>query len=159
MPNYRVRIMGAIAAPLFALSGLCAAEDGVSSDTIVIGQSAPLTGPAAMIGNAARAGALAYFEHVNRSGGVNGRKIVLETVDDGFQAEKAAENTRTLIEKTKVFALFGYVGGPASMAAFPIATTAKVPFIGAFNGNEMLRAPFNKYVFNVRASFPTRWVS
>ena len=52
-----------------------------------------------------------------------------------------------------MFALLGYVGTPTSEAAKPIFTQAKVPFVGAFTGAELLRAPFNRYIFNVRASY------
>jgi len=150
--SYRACV-ASVAVNILLLSVPCAAQDGVGKDTIVIGQSAALTGAGAAIGNGAREGALAYFAEVNRKGGVNGRKIVLESLDDAFNAERAAENTRTLIAKRNVFALFGYVGGPASIAALPIATEAKVPFVGALNGNDALRDPFNRYIFNVRSSF------
>ena len=53
----------------------------------------------------------------------------------------------------KVFALIGYVGTPTSQASLPIFTAARVPFIGPFTGAELLRAPFNRYIFNVRASY------
>ena len=52
-----------------------------------------------------------------------------------------------------MFALFGYVGTPTAAAALPMFTAAKVPFVGAFTGAESLRAPFNRYIFNVRASY------
>jgi branched-chain amino acid transport system substrate-binding protein len=126
---------------------------GVSADTILIGQSAALSGPAEELGKEMSAGALAYFDFVNKSGGVNGRKIKLISLDDGYEPEKAVANTRKLITEDRVLALFGYVGTPTSNAALPIFTEAKVPFIGAFTGAQSLREPFNRYVFNVRASY------
>jgi ABC-type branched-subunit amino acid transport system substrate-binding protein len=99
------------------------------------------------------AGAEAYFNVINKSGGVNGRKIKLVSVDDGYEPDKAAANTKKLIAEDKVLALFGYVGTPTANAALPIFTEAKVPFIGAFTGAQSLREPFNRYVFNVRASY------
>jgi len=128
-------------------------SQGVSVDTILIGQSAALSGPAEKLGTEMKAGAEAYFDVVNKSGGINGRKIKLISVDDGYEPEKAAANTKKLIEGEKVLALFGYVGTPTSNAALPIFTAAKVPFIGAFTGAQSLREPFNRYVFNVRASY------
>jgi ABC-type branched-subunit amino acid transport system substrate-binding protein len=100
-----------------------------------------------------RLGATLYFDQVNRAGGVNGRKIVLKTLDDGYEPPRAAANTKQLIDNDKVFALFGYVGTPTSAASLPIFTEAKVPFVGAFTGAELLRAPFNRNIFNVRASY------
>src|SRR5205085_1228665 len=65
----------------------------------------------------------------------------------------AAENTKTLINQDKVFALFGYVGTPTSQASLPIFTEARVPYVAPFTGAELLRSPTNRYIFNVRASY------
>ncbi len=130
-----------------------AMSQGVSADTILIGQSAALSGPAEELGKEMKSGAEAYFDAINKSGGINGRKIKLVSVDDGYEPERAATNTKKLITEEKVLALFGYVGTPTSNAALPIFTAAKVPFIGAFTGAQSLRDPFNRYIFNVRASY------
>ena len=135
------------------LSAAAHAEPGVSDKEIVLGQSAALSGPAKELGSEMRSGALLYFEQVNAGGGVHGRRIRLQTLDDGYEPERAAANTRKLIEEEKVLALFGYVGTPTSLAAQPLFTEAKVPFVGAFTGAQALREPFNRYVFNVRASY------
>jgi branched-chain amino acid transport system substrate-binding protein len=84
---------------------------------------------------------------------VNGRRIELRLLDDKYEAKLAAENTRKLIDEEKVFALIGYVGTPTSSAALPIFTEAKVPFFGPFTGAQLLHEPFNRYIFNVRASY------
>lgn len=130
-----------------------AIAQGVSADTILIGQSAALSGPAEELGKEMKSGAEAYFDAINKSGGINGRKIKLISLDDGYEPDKAAANTKKLITEDKVLALFGFVGTPTSNAALPIFTEAKVPFIGAFTGAQSLREPFNRYVFNVRASY------
>ena len=128
------------------------AEPGVTPTSILIGQSAAFSGPASELGNEMRAGALAYFQMVNAAGGVNGRKIELRSLDDGYEPDRAAANTKKLID-SGVFLLFGYVGTPTSNAAKPIFTAAKVPFVGAFTGAESLRNPLNRYIFNIRASY------
>jgi len=130
-----------------------AAAQGVTESQIVLGQSAALTGPAQQLGKDMRAGAMLYFDFVNERGGVNGRKIVLKTLDDGYESDRAAANTKKLINEDHVFALFGYVGTPTSVASLPIFTQARVPFVGAFTGAEALRHPVNPYIFNVRASY------
>jgi branched-chain amino acid transport system substrate-binding protein len=135
------------------ISSACLAENGVTPDTIVLGQSVALTGPAAALGIEMRNGAKVYFDYVNSKGGVHGRKIQLVTLDDGYEPARTVPNTKKLIEEYKVFALFGYVGTPTSSAALPLFTEAKVPFFGAFTGAELLRQPFNRYIFNVRASY------
>jgi branched-chain amino acid transport system substrate-binding protein len=130
-----------------------AAAQGVTGDTILIGQSAALSGPAEELGKEMKAGAEAYFKTVNDAGGINGRKIKLISLDDGYEPDRAKANTLKLINEDKVLALFGYVGTPTSNAALPIFTEAKVPFLGAFTGAQSLREPFNRYIFNVRASY------
>ncbi|HEX6691016.1 MAG TPA: ABC transporter substrate-binding protein, partial [Burkholderiales bacterium] len=62
---------------------------GVTASTIVIGQSAPLTGANAELGNDIRNGALAYFAKVNAAGGVHGRKIELASLDDANQVPRS----------------------------------------------------------------------
>jgi ABC-type branched-subunit amino acid transport system substrate-binding protein len=136
-----------------ALASGAALAQGVTDSQIVLGQSVALTGPAQELGKDMQLGANLYFNEVNVRGGVNGRRIVLKTLDDGYEPPRAVENTKKLIGEEKVFALFGYVGTPTSAAVLPLFTEAKVPFVGAFTGAELLRAPFNRYIFNVRASY------
>jgi branched-chain amino acid transport system substrate-binding protein len=142
-----------LALALLAMAaGMVHAEPGVTPTTILIGESAAFSGPAQALGNDMRAGALAYFQAINAAGGVNGRRIELRSLDDGYEPERAAANTKKLIDDG-VFLLFGYVGTPTSNAAKPIFTAAKVPFVGPFTGAESLRNPVNRYIFNVRASY------
>jgi ABC-type branched-subunit amino acid transport system substrate-binding protein len=129
------------------------AEDGVSADKIMFGQVSALSGPAQALGQGMREGILAAFEEANRAGGVGGRKLELKSIDDGYEPEKTIEATKRAITDDKVFALVGAVGTPTSKAGQPIATAAKVPFIGPFTGAEFLRNPFNRYVVNIRASY------
>ena len=123
-----------------------------SDDKIVLGQSAPLTGPAAQLGIQFQQGAKVYFDQVNAQGGVNKRLIELRTLDDGYEPDRCAENTRKLLADD-VFALFGFVGTPTSVLALPQAIKAKVPFIAPLTGAMALREPFNRYAFHVRASY------
>jgi len=142
-----------LAALAFAGATTAFAQQGITETEIVLGQSVALSGPAEQLGKDMQQGAQLYFNEVNRKGGVNGRKIVLKTLDDGYESTRAADNTKKLISEHKVFALFGYVGTPTSQASLPIFTEAKVPFVGPFTGAELLRAPHNRYIFNVRASY------
>jgi branched-chain amino acid transport system substrate-binding protein len=125
---------------------------GVADDRIVLGQSAPFSGPAAQLGLQFHLGAQLHFESVNAKGGVNGRRIELQRLDDGYEPERCATNTRQFIGQN-VFALFGYVGTPTSLAALPLATEAKIPFFAPFTGAQALREPFNRYAVHVRASY------
>jgi branched-chain amino acid transport system substrate-binding protein len=152
MKNSTLRTAFALA--LFSwMPGALAQSAGITPTSVAVGQSAAFTGPAAQLGIQMRDGMKAYFDLVNAQGGVNGRRIQLVTRDDQYESKLAAENTRKLIDEDKVFALIGYVGTPTSAAALPVFTEAKVPFIGPFTGAELLRTPFNRYIFNVRASY------
>jgi ABC-type branched-subunit amino acid transport system substrate-binding protein len=126
---------------------------GVTSNSILLGQSAAFSGPAAQLGIQMNIGTKAYFDYVNAQGGVFGRKIELKTRDDKYEANLCADNTKKFIQEDKVFALISYVGTPTTVAAMPIFTEAKVPLIGPFTGAESLRNPVNRYIFNVRASY------
>lgn len=126
---------------------------GITDSTIVLGQSAPLSGVFDETGKQWRDGANAYFEHINARGGVHGRKIVLKTLDDAGQPERAVANTKKLIEGEGVFALFGYVGVRTAAAALPMVMQSNTPFFAPSSGAHSLRQPLNKNVFHVRASY------
>ena len=140
--------IGLGAAALGALAPVRAQSDA----PIVLGQSAALSGPAAQLGIQFQAGARLYFDAVNAKGGVGRRSIEIRSLDDGYEPERCAENTRKFIADD-VFALFGYIGTPTSLAAQPLLTQAKVPFFAPFSGAPALRQPFNRLVFHVRASY------
>lgn len=123
-----------------------------AAESFLIGQSAPLTGPAAAAGKAFVDGAKAHLDDVNRAGGVRGHRIELHTLDDGYDPKRAAENAKTLIDGGAL-GLFGFINTPASVAGAAVATQHHVPFIAPATGVSSLRQPGNNHVFNVRASF------
>jgi branched-chain amino acid transport system substrate-binding protein len=133
-------------------AGLWAPASRAQGNNIVLGQSAAFSGPASELGEQFKRGALLYFDRLNARGGIGGRSIELVSLDDGYEPDRCAANTKKLIERG-VFALFGYIGTPTSLAALPLATAAKTPFVAPFTGAEALRAPFNRYAFHVRASY------
>ena len=119
---------------------------------IVIGQSAAFTGPAAQLGIQMNAGAKIYFDALNANGGVNGQPVDLRTLDDGYEPDRCKANTEKFI-KDEVFGLLAYVGTPTCAAALPLVNEAKIPFFGPFTGAEILRDPFSRSVFHLRASY------
>ena len=133
-------------------AALSAPAFGQNERPLVLGQSAATTGPAAQLGLQMNHGAKLYFDAVNTQGGVNGRPIELRLLDDGYEPERCKANTEQFIAKD-VFALFGYVGTPTSLAALPLVNQAKVPFFGPFTGAQALREPMSRSVFHVRASY------
>ena len=147
----KIRSFAAALATAFTLAAQ-AQTPGVSASSIVIGQSAPLSGANADFGNDIRNGALAYFAKVNAAGGVHGRKIELASLDDGNQVARAEANSKKLVEEQRVFALFGYASATLSRPALPLVAQHQVPFLSPFTGADPMRV-FNKHVYNMRASY------
>jgi len=118
-----------------------------------LGQAAGFTGSVAGTVKELTAGAKAYFDRVNATGGVHGRKIVLESVDDGFDPKKTPDAVKKLIEEKQVFALFLSRGTPTNEAAYPVLEEMKVPLIGPSTGAMSMYDPPRKYLFPVRPSY------
>lgn len=123
------------------------------SREIVLGQSAPLSGPSAQLGKDYREGALAWFAEVNRNGGIHGRRLRLVSLDDRYEPALTLSNTRRLIERERAFALFGYVGTPTTKAILPLVEQARIPLVAPLTGARLLREPHRPMVFNLRASY------
>ena len=143
-------------APGAALQGSSGTSgaSGVMPDRIVFGQSAAFTGPARELGINMRLGIQAAFEEANQGGGVHGRQLSLVSLDDTYEPELAATNTRELIQDEGVFALIGEVGTPTSRSATPVARDASVPFVAPFTGAAFLRDVDNwDNIINLRASY------
>ncbi len=120
---------------------------------LLIGQSTGITGPAAAGSKENMDGAQVYFKHINATGGINGQRIELITLDDKNQVELAAENARKLIAEHNVLALFMTRGTPQTQAALPLLAQYKVPLVAPATGAMVLHNPVNPWVFNVRASY------
>lgn len=143
-------VVASAATASLALGGASTAR--AQGGTIVLGQSAAFSGPAAQLGIQFHRGAKLWFDQLNLQGGVAGRTIEIRTLDDGYEPERCAANTRKLIDED-VFALFGYIGTPTSLAALPLVKKEQIPFIAPFTGAMGLREPFSRYVFHLRASY------
>lgn len=129
------------------------AETGVTSDNILIGQSAALTGAPAEEVKQATEGARLYFNSINKKGGVFGRKITLESLDDGYDPKRTVEKTKKLINEHHVFSLFLYRGTPTVEAIMPLIRDAKVPLIAPVTGATSMHEPMSRYIFNVRTKY------
>jgi branched-chain amino acid transport system substrate-binding protein len=136
---------------LAALSGPVGAVDGITQSSIVIGQTITLQGGKNAYGMAVQDGITAYLKLANEQGGVHGRQIVLTTVDDENDNNRAERNARALVEREKVFILFGSIEGGPSTAVMKAATELKVPFFGPMAGSPTLRRPHQPLVFPVRS--------
>jgi branched-chain amino acid transport system substrate-binding protein len=129
------------------------AEEGVSADTILVGQTIGLTGTIAGPVKEMTEGAHAYFASVNQQGGVYGRKIELRIMDDKFDPALAAANAETLIRNDHVFALFESRGTPHTQKILPILNAWHVPLVAPSTGAAVFHTPVNHWVFNVRAKY------
>ena len=114
-----------------ALAG-SAGDPGVTSDTILLGATVPLSGDEVAYASVAR-GANAYFQYVNDHGGVRGRSIRYLYVDDAYDPAETVRKTRELVENDHVLAIFGSVGTEHALAVRPYLNQLGVPqlFVGS----------------------------
>jgi branched-chain amino acid transport system substrate-binding protein len=148
MPRFLPRLLAACLA--LTLSWALAA-DGVTKNQFLIGQNITLQGGKNDYGVAVQEGIQTYLNFINGRGGVNGRQIVLKTLDDDNKGNLAEANARQLVEQDKVFILFGSIEGGPSTAVMKAAIDLKVPFFGPIAGSPTLRRPHQPLVFPVRA--------
>ena len=136
----------AVAAPL-ALAG-SSADPGVTSTTILLGGTSPLTGPAASYASVAR-GAKAYFDSVNAKGGVSKRRIEYEIVDDAYNPALTVQGVRRLVEQDEVFAVFNTLGTESNLAIRDYLNQMKVPQLFAASGATTWGRDAAKYPWTV----------
>ena len=129
------------------------AADGVTDTTVLLGMSAPLSGPAGTYGRQLKEGIEACFQKVNAAGGVHGRQLKLLAVDDGYEVDNTVANAKRLIESDKAFALMSFYGTSATAAVLPILSATGVPLVGTISGAEGLRQPVHPQMFHLRASY------
>lgn len=148
----KASILGVMALAILAAN---AALAQTQRPTIVrLGQSAAFTGPAGEIGKEMRLGIEAAIFEANSKKIVPSARFSFVYYDDGYEPDRAIQNTRRLIQENNVFALIGGVGTPTSRAALPIAIEADVPFIAPFTGADFLRhTDETRHVVNFRASY------
>ena len=113
---------------------------GVTDTEIKIGQTMPYSGPASAYGVDGKA-EVAYFKMINDMGGVNGRKINLISLDDGYSPPKTVEQTRRLVEDEKVAFLFSPLGTPPNAAIRQYCNDNKIPQLFVATGASMFADP------------------
>jgi branched-chain amino acid transport system substrate-binding protein len=136
---------------LLAAAAAAAPADGVTRGALVIGQTITLQGGRNAYGMAVQDGIASYLKHANDQGGVHGRRIELRTLDDDNSGSKAEANARELVQKERVFILFGSIEGGPSTAVMKAAVELNVPFFGPMAGSPTLRRPYQPLVFPVRS--------
>ncbi len=141
--------------PLLLLTG--APVSGAEAPHILIGVSNVQSGASRALGQNLMSGSMAYFDWVNKMGGVHGAQLKVLLKDDKYEPDPAVQNTNDLITKDDVFLLFGYVGTPTLTRILPLLKYYEgreminlAPFTGA---DPQRRPPYDKFVFNIRASY------
>ena len=135
-----------------ALPWLQAGSANAQESQIVLGQSTDLTGPLGELGSAMHQGAQAAFAAVNARGGIQGRSIVLNTLDDQYDVQKGLANVKQLMADPNTFALFNCMGTANVEAMLPLVLESGTPFFAPFTGAQLSRVP-QRNVFNIRASY------
>jgi len=118
---------------MLAASSLHAAEmRGVSPGEIKIGQTMPYSGPVSAFGALGK-GEVGYFKMLNESGGINGRKVDLISLDDSYAPPKAVEQTRRLVESDEVALIFSSIGTAQNTAIAKYLQSKNIPqlFVGS----------------------------
>lgn len=125
-----------------------AADPGVTSNRILIGGTAPLSGVAAAYASVAR-GADAYFKYVNARGGVNGRKITYRYYDDAYNPQQTVQQTRKLVQEDKVFAVYNSLGTEHNLAIRQFLNTLRVPQVFVASGATTFSAEHRRYPWTI----------
>ncbi len=138
-----------------ALNSPAIAQKAALSDSlppIFLGQSAVMTGPTQSLGLEARKGIEVALAEVNQKGGIQGRMVLLKSLDDHGDALVAATNAKELIKEAGVVGLIGTVGTAPSEAIAQIAKAERIALIGPLSGSDTLRGASRSNVFHIRAS-------
>ncbi len=125
---------------------------GVTSTTILFGQTVPKTGPAALYGEST-AGVQAYFDYVNAHGGVNGRKIKFISLNDQYEPPIALQDTKTLVYTDHVFAEVAVNGTAATEANITVLDPNNVPLVGPQTGATVFAGTLRQNLYNVWPSY------
>jgi branched-chain amino acid transport system substrate-binding protein len=128
--------------------GTTKTEVGVTSDSITIGTTTPLSGSASFYAPVSK-GANAYYQYINAHGGVNGRKINYVVLDDAYDAAKAVPLTHQLVEQDQVFAVVGQLGTPINTATRPYLNDQKVPDIFVATGATKWGADYKQFPWTI----------
>ncbi len=126
----------------------------VTDSIITFGCTTSYSGTNQQIGQNFVAGIRTEFDSINDQGGINGRKLKLIVLDDGYEPDRALANMRDLYERRKVFAIVGNVGTSPAEKTAPYAIAHKLLLFAPCTGAGFLRRdPPDRYIFNYRASY------
>lgn len=135
------------------LLGLPVLASTAAHAAIVLGQSAPFTGPLAGVVKERTLGAKAYFDKLNAQGGIHGEPVEVKSLEDAGNPDKSARNTEALIADPSVVALFNYSGTPNVEKSAPAIAQAKIALMAPFTGAVSLRDSSYRTLYHVRGGY------
>jgi len=136
-------MLRAVTAMAFVATGAAMAQQyspGASDTEIRLGQTVPFSGPVSVAGVVGHA-SMAYFDAINKAGGINGRQVKLIVLDDAYSPPKTVEATRRLVEDDNVLMMYGSVGTPTNAAVEKYLNAKKVPHLFITTGASRFRDP------------------
>jgi branched-chain amino acid transport system substrate-binding protein len=147
--------IGVIAAAAAAVLSLVFASTSATSTAqrgpIYFGMDAPLTGPTQLVGQSDRQAAQAIARYWNRRGGIRGRRVVIDILDNASNPSQAVQNVQKFISDSKYVAILGSGNAAAAVATGPIASQARIPFIALSPPTQLVEPP-QPYVYILSAT-------
>ena len=142
------RVLALLATALVALMVL----SGFSNDkqafrgTVYLGMDTPLTGPQAIVGQGDREAVLALANYWNSRGGINGRRLVVDILDNASNPSQAVQNVQRFTSDSKYVGILGSGNAAAAIATAPLATQARIPFLPLSPPTPLVSPP-RPYIF------------
>jgi ABC-type branched-subunit amino acid transport system substrate-binding protein len=149
-----IGVMGALACLAWPAASSAAEMRGVTPTEIRIGQTMPYSGPVSAFGALGK-GEVGYFKMLNERGGINGRKINLISLDDGYAPPKTVEQTRRLVESDEVALIFSSIGTAHNTAIAKYLQANNIPQLFLASGASKFAdiAQFPQATVGVQAPF------
>src|SRR4030081_1477245 len=149
--------LGALAALTWPAASTGAEMRGVTATEIKIGQTMPYSGPVSAFGALGK-GEVGYFKMINERGGINGRKINLISLDDGYAPPKTVEQTRRLVESDEVALIFSSIGTAHNTAISKYLQSKNIPqlFVGSGASKFADITQYPQATLGVQGPFATR---
>lgn len=142
-------------AALALLGAVGAGSTPAQAADLVVVQIAPLSGVLASTGKQMVLGGQIYFDSVNAKGGVHGAKIKHEVLDDSYKVDETVRLTKEVLARGDVIALFGFAGtaNVGKLLSDGVLDAGGAAMVAPYTGGEVLRNPFNPWIFHVRAGY------
>lgn len=126
---------------------------GISDSEILLGATMPLSGSGAAGGLGVKQGQEAYYKMVNAAGGVQGRTIDVEILDDAYDPSTAQKQMRQLVQNNKIFAVSGGEGTPNFLGVVPFLEREGVPAVAPYAPSDQLGTATTPNIFMASVNY------